>query len=133
MATAGGDGLAKVWDIESGEELLTLSGHGTSVWAAQFSPDGSQIATMSLDKTAKLWNAETGEEILNLINYNDGRDLAFHPDGNHLAVASGDGTVRIYILPLEDLMTLAQLRLTRSLTDEECQKYLHVAECPATR
>jgi WD40 repeat protein/DNA-binding SARP family transcriptional activator len=130
LATAGGDGLAKVWDAESGEELFTLSGHGTSVWAAAFSPDGSRIATMSLDKTAKLWDAETGEELLNLINYNDGRDLAFTPDGDHLAVASGDGSVRVYVLPIEELMALARLRLTRSLTDEECQRYLHILECP---
>jgi len=74
-----------------------------------------------------------GEELLNLVNYNDGRDLAFSPDGNHLAVASGDGTVRIYILPLEDLMALARLRVTRSLTGEECQRYLHLAECPSVR
>jgi WD40 repeat protein len=133
LATAGGDGVAKVWDSFTGEELLTLSGHGTSVWAAAFSPDGTRIATMSLDKTAKLWDAETGEELLNLIDYNDGRDLAFSPDGNHLAVASGDGSVRVYILPIKDLMALARLRLTRSLTDEECQRYLHVLECPTTR
>ena len=133
IVTAGGDGIAKVWDAVRGEELLTLSGHGTSVWASAFSPDGTRIATMSLDKTAKLWDADTGEELLNLVNYNDGRDLAFSPDGNHLAVASGDGTVRIYILPIDDLMALARLRLTRSLTTEECQRFLHVAECPSSR
>jgi WD40 repeat protein len=133
LATAGGDGVAKVWDVESGKELYSLTGHGTSVWAAAFSPDGSRIATMSLDKTAKLWDAETGDELLNLINYNDGRDLAFSPNGNHLAVASGDGSVRVYVLPIEDLMALARLRLTRPLTDEECQRYLHVLECPTTR
>lgn len=133
IATAGGDGLAMVWDATTGKVLLTLAGHGTSVWAAVFSPDGTRIATMSLDKTAKYWDADTGEELLNLVNYNDGRDLAFSPDGNHLAVAAGDGTVRIYVLPIEDLMTIARLRLTRSLTTEECQRFLHVAECPSSR
>jgi WD40 repeat protein len=133
LATAGGDGFAKVWDVETGEELLTLAGHSTSVWAAAFSPDGTRIATMSLDKTARLWDAETGEELLTLLDFNDGRDLAFNPVWDRLAVASGDGSLRIYILPIEDLMALARLRLTRSLTDEECRRYLHVADCPATR
>jgi WD40 repeat protein/serine/threonine protein kinase len=132
IATAGGDGLAKVWDAATGEELLTLAGHGTSVWAAAFSPDGTRIATMSLDKTAKLWDAKTGEELLTLFDYNDGRDLAFSPAGNHLAVTSRDGSVRIYILPIEELMTLAQFRVTRDLTDEECQRYLHLERCPSS-
>ena len=43
IATAGGDGVAKVWDATTGEVLLTLAGHGTSVWAAEFSPDGTRI------------------------------------------------------------------------------------------
>jgi WD40 repeat protein len=131
LVSAGGDGLAKVWDSVTGMELLTLSGHRTSVWAAAFNPDGTRIATMSLDKSVKVWDAKTGDELLSLPNYNDGRDLAFSPNGKHLAVATGDGTVRVYVLSLEELMILAQQRVTRSLTNEECRRYLHLAECPA--
>jgi hypothetical protein len=39
---------------------------------------------------------------------------------------------RIYTLQLEDLIRLARSRLTRSLTVEECRKYLHMEECPVT-
>jgi hypothetical protein len=35
-----------------------------------------------------------------------------------------------YALRLEDLMALARTRVPRSLTDEECQQYLHVEQCP---
>ena len=38
--------------------------------------------------------------------------------------------VRVYALQMEDLVALAKSRLTRSLTTEECQKYLHVEQCP---
>ena len=38
--------------------------------------------------------------------------------------------VRVYELQMEDLVALANSRLTRSLTTEECQKYLHVEQCP---
>jgi hypothetical protein len=51
-------------------------------------------------------------------------------DKGLLAASGGDGTVRIYVLPIEDLMALARSRLTRSLTDQECQQYLHVGRCP---
>jgi hypothetical protein len=48
-------------------------------------------------------------------------------------VATGreDGTIRLYAVKMEDLIALARSRLTRSLTTEECQKYLHVEACPA--
>jgi len=53
-------------------------------------------------------------------------------DGSHLATAGGDGTARIYTLKMDELVELAQSRLTRSLTAEECQKYLHTEQCPIT-
>jgi hypothetical protein len=43
---------------------------------------------------------------------------------------SQDGVSRVYLLHLEDLVELARARVTRPLTTEECQKYLHVQECP---
>jgi hypothetical protein len=41
-----------------------------------------------------------------------------------------DTTVRMYLVRLEDLMALAKSRVTRNLTSEECQQYLHVEQCP---
>jgi hypothetical protein len=38
--------------------------------------------------------------------------------------------VRVYLLSIEELVALARSRLTRGLTDEECQQYLHVDTCP---
>ena len=54
------------------------------------------------------------------------------PDGLHLATASYDGTDRIYVLRLEELIALAESRVTRSLTPEECRMYLHLEQCPVS-
>jgi hypothetical protein len=35
-------------------------------------------------------------------------------------------------LPIEDVLQLAKSRVTRSLTTEECQQYLHVDVCPTS-
>jgi len=57
------------------------------------------------------------------------RGLGFSPDGTRLATAD-DEAVRVFLLKVDDLVELAKTRVTRSLTQEECQKYLHVEQCP---
>lgn len=132
LATASQDGTAIVWDTATGSKLLTLTGHGSEIQSVTFSPDGKQIATGSGDNTAKLWDTESGEEILTLPGSSGGvTGVAFSPSkaGAHLAVASVDGVVRIFILQIEDLLELAKTRVTRSFMAEECKKYLHIEEC----
>jgi len=77
------------------------------------------------------WDANTGKELLTLNTPDELTSAAFSPDGSQLAVAGYDGTNRIYLLRIEDLVVLAKQRVTRALTTEECQQYLHVATCPA--
>ena len=136
MATAGQDGTAKVWDAATGQELLTLSGHTGNVLDVAFSPDGRRVATASGDGTVKLWDVSIesarSEQPLTLYHPNAATvtSVAFSPDGKRLAASSADG-VRIYALPLEDIIALAKSRVTRSLTADECRKYLHMETCPA--
>ncbi len=123
--------IAKVWDAGTGKLLLELSGHSGAVYGAAWSADGTRIATASADKTTKIWDAVSGEELLTLYGHAAVvGGVAFSPDGTRLATFSDDGTVRIYTLSMEELITLAQSRVTRSLTLDECQKYLHLEKCP---
>jgi WD40 repeat protein/transcriptional regulator with XRE-family HTH domain len=127
-------GSANVLDAATGQNLFDLSGHTGSVRYLAYSPDGTRIATASADGTARLWDATTGAEEFALTGHTGQvTGLAFSPDGTRLATGSRDGTVRVYALGLEDLIKIAQSRLTRSLTIEECQKYLHTNACPAAQ
>jgi WD40 repeat protein len=128
LATSSFDGTAKVWDAVSGKELFTLPAPITGLFGVTFSPDGKTIATAGTD--AKLWDALTGKELLTLRAPNGFTSVAFSPDGSQLAAASRDGTNRIYLLRIDDLMALAKQRVTRELTMEECKEYLHVEQCP---
>jgi WD40 repeat protein/transcriptional regulator with XRE-family HTH domain len=132
IATASRDGTVRIWDATSGQELLMLTGHISTVVSVFFSPDGSQLASTGRDGVTKIWEVDTGELLLNL--HGDGQGLngvAISPDGTRIATAGTYG-LRVYLLHLDDLVALAKSRLTRSLTTEECQKYLHVETCPAS-
>jgi WD40 repeat protein len=133
IATGSGDASAKIWDATTGRELFTLTGHSAELRPVAFSPDGKFLATGSGDNTAKIWDVETGQEVLTLPGSQGAvYGVAFSPsdDGAYLLVSSGDGIVRVLLLRIEDLLTLARVRVTRSLTTSECQKYLHMAKCP---
>jgi WD40 repeat protein/transcriptional regulator with XRE-family HTH domain len=131
IATGSGDGTAILWDAKTGSQNLALRGHTSGISSVQFSPDGSLLATGSDDNTVKLWDVRSGEEVLTLPGSQGGvSGLAFDPGGTQLMVAGHDGIVRAFLLQTDDLLKLAQSRVTRSLSMEECKKYLHATTCP---
>lgn len=61
FVTGSYDRTCKVWETATGDELLTLEGHGNVVYAVAFNnPFGDRVLTGSFDRTAKLWSATTG-------------------------------------------------------------------------
>ena len=52
LATAGES--LRIWDVDTGNEVLTLHGHNGWVMAVDFSPDGSQLVTGGLDTLVKI-------------------------------------------------------------------------------
>jgi outer membrane protein assembly factor BamB len=92
---------------------------------------GVNLAGAGLNGIVRVWDAATNQELLTLTGPG-ANSVIFTPDNKQLAVARHDGTVRLYVLPIEELVDLAQSRVTRPLTTEECQQFLYVDECPAS-
>jgi WD40 repeat protein len=125
VATAGSDGTAKVWSAESGELLLTLKDHVSSVNSIAFSPDGSRLATGSSDRTARVWDASTGACLLTLRSHHGVvNGVAFSPDGKRLATGGVDNCVHLHPLDLEELKQIACRCAIRGFSGEERAKYL---------
>src|SRR5687768_2168687 len=74
-----------------------LEGHGGSVLAVAFSPDGKTLASASRDATIRMWEVRTGKLQRTLTLHTEGvYCVTFSRKGDLLATASGDKTVRLW-------------------------------------
>ncbi|MEO1992315.1 MAG: c-type cytochrome domain-containing protein, partial [Pirellulales bacterium] len=90
-------GVAEVIDLHSNTSLLTLADHSDLLYDAEFSPDGSLLATAGYDRSLKVWNVADGSLFWeNTIHNAAIFDLEWHPSGEILASASADETVKIW-------------------------------------
>jgi WD40 repeat protein len=124
LASVGGDRVAafrldrvelKVWDAQTGQELLTIKGRAGSV---SFSPDGKRLVSLAwLDRErseVKVWDAETGKELFLLQSVDGG--VTFSPDGKHLAGSSWDSKTKEGMVKVWDAQSGQELLTLRGHT-----------------
>jgi WD40 repeat protein len=92
-----GEGEAKIWDTQTGRNVLKLKGHKLPVVSVAYSSDGTRIVTGSDDRTSKVWDARTGQEILTLKGHKESvTSVAFSPNGKHIVTGSGDLIAKVW-------------------------------------
>ena len=88
-------------EISSGSQSvfpqIVLNGHDGAITDVVYSPDGSLIATASLDGTIRFWDAADGSPIRTLTGHGGGvNSIAFAPDGQLIVSGSDDRTARLW-------------------------------------
>jgi len=85
---------------------VVLHGHRGAVRGAVFDPDGTRLASVSLDGTLRLWDVSTWKPTRTIsIGPPNGRQglegesYGFSPSGRHFALCNPNGTVYILRLP----------------------------------
>lgn len=108
-----------------GREFESMS----SAAALTMSPDGKYLAGAGLGG-AVLWDMESGQVVR---RFEDSvyapTDVIFVNAGTQLRVSSGEGAVRGYHVDPIDILELARGQVSRSLTSEECSRYLGTDGC----
>ncbi|XVF38567.1 hypothetical protein REPUB_Repub20aG0113300 [Reevesia pubescens] len=90
LASTHGDHTVKIINCQTGSCLKVLTGHRRTPWVVRFHPLYPEIlASGSLDHEVRLWNANTAECIGSRDFYRPIASIAFHAQGEVLAVASG--------------------------------------------
>ncbi|HEU5090691.1 MAG TPA: PQQ-binding-like beta-propeller repeat protein, partial [Roseiflexaceae bacterium] len=116
VAAGSVDNTIRIWDVATGQERLTLSGHTDWVGNIAFSPDGTSLASTSRDGSVRLWDVASGKQrsdfafeapMLDANRRAWTNGLAFAPDGSVIAVGATDRMV--YILDAKTGKQLHQL------------------------
>ena len=92
------NGAVGIWDLETRRERRFIEGHTEAVTGVAVSPDGTTIASASLDSTVQLRNLESGQRIAKFTCDAPALCCAFFDDRTLLA---GDGVGRVHFLCLE--------------------------------
>ncbi|MGE3804591.1 MAG: WD40 repeat domain-containing protein, partial [Gemmataceae bacterium] len=97
LASASDDRSVKLWDADK-LERLDLLGQNREVTGLSFAPHGRALAVATRQKLF-LHRIPTGEELRSWDLPGPVDDVAYAPDGRHLATANANGTVWILYLP----------------------------------
>ncbi|MEO1440840.1 MAG: serine/threonine-protein kinase, partial [Chloroflexota bacterium] len=97
LITGSADDEARVWSLETGEQIYKLEAHAGDVIAVGISPDGEEFYTSGNDSRSFTWYAETGTTKIQNIEGTPIFDITYASDSVLGALVVGQ-TLRVYFV-----------------------------------
>lgn len=96
LAIGGAAGRVRIWQLPSATLKLDFTS-SAAVVALSISSDKKLVAAAPLDKAVEVWDLPSARQVTRMSAPFGGTSaLAFSPDGQWLATADGDASVRVY-------------------------------------
>jgi eukaryotic-like serine/threonine-protein kinase len=92
-------GEVKIWDADTGQDLLTLKGHAGGTYSVALSRDGKRIVSGGIEDqmgALALWDADTGQRLLAVEGPSTFYSVALSPDGKRIASGAANGLVQLW-------------------------------------
>jgi WD domain, G-beta repeat len=90
----------RVWEVATGKQIRTMTGHTEQVYQVALSPDEKQVLSASYDRTVRVWDFATGRELKKFEGHTDGvQGVCYAPDGRTAYSASWDKNIRRWRIP----------------------------------
>ncbi|MCK1396266.1 caspase family protein [Bradyrhizobium sp. 1] len=105
IATAGDDGVIRLWDAASFRQTRVLRGHAGAVYALDYWTESTLLASAGWDGKVKVWDLRSDGQSLTFDAGAKQFAVAFAPEPSpkYLASAGEDGIVRIWNLGTHEL------------------------------
>jgi WD40 repeat protein len=105
IATAGDDGVIRLWDASSFRLTRVLRGHAGAIYALDYWTDSTLLASAGWDGKVKVWDLRNDDRSLTFDAGAKQFAVAFAPEPalKYLAAAGEDGVVRIWNLGTREL------------------------------
>ncbi len=86
----------KLWEVATGKEIRTFTGHKSGVKSVALSPDGRYVLSGDESGKLKLWDVSTGKEIRTVKHDEyDVTSVSFSPDGRY-AISGGLSSTKLW-------------------------------------
>ena len=99
LATASADSTVKIWNIERGESVRTVTGFGTEVTALSFIGTTENMVSSTMNNLVRMHESGSGKQVKQFSPAGDSLySVATTPNGKYVMSVGQEGIVRTWLI-----------------------------------